>query len=313
MKRFAALVAAVALVAGAMALRDALTGDDVPSGEQLRLTCATELADVCRELADGWDVEVTIDDPGRTSDRLVRLGAGEPPGFDAWLVDGPWDGVTADNRRFVGDDTPVLGEASEVLAHSPAVVVMFDEVATRLGADCGGTVGWRCIGDAAPGLRVGLPAPERGDGMVVLAAATNGFFDGTDYAANDFDDPEFGAWFGDLTSLSSRTDLGRRTPVQALLAQRGLFDVVGALEAQSAPLLEGRSDLQSLTTTPAAWAEARLVPAADVDVEQVLERLGGASRASEALAGAGWRAGAPSDGAGLPAAGVLQRLREQWR
>lgn len=317
MKRLAAVVVAVGLVAGAVALRDALdddapsaTGGDPPTG-QLRLVCATELATACEELADG-DVEVTVEEPGQTSDRLVELGAGEDPGFDAWLVDGPWDRITTDNRRFAGDDSAVLGEPSEVLAHSPAVIVATAGAAAEIEADCGGTLDWACIGGLAPGLRIGLPEPERGDGLVVLAAATNGFLGGSDYAANDFDDPEFGPWFSGLTSLSTRTDLGQRSPVEALLTQRGLFDVVGALEAQAAPLLAGRDGVRSEVPDPSARAEVRLVPVGDVGIDVALDALGGDSRATEVLDGAGWRAGAASDGAGLPAAGVLQRLREMW-
>lgn len=318
MKRLAAVVVAVGLVAGAIALRDALDDEGTADGRngspvpgQLQLICATELATACDQLASD-EVAVTVEDPGVTSDRLVELGAGEMPGFDAWLVDGPWEAITDDNRRFAGEGTPVLGAASEVLAHSPAVVVAPDGVAARIESECGAASDWACIGGLAPELRIGLPVPERGDGLVVLAAATNGFFDSTGYAANDFDDPSFGPWFSGLTSLSTRTDLGRRTPVEALLTQRGLFDLVGALEAQAAPLLEGRDDLAAVVTEPPALAEVRLVPIPSLDADAALEALGGSSRATDALTGAGWRAGAGSDGAGLPAAGVLQRLREMW-
>ena len=334
MKRLLAAVAAIAMVAGAIAVRDVIDGDDTSSGgngggsdETFRLTCATELADACEAIEEARDdVVVTDEDPGATSDRLVELAAGEDPGFDAWLVDGPWEAITADNRSFAGTSGGVLGEASDVLARSPALIVAREETAADLAAECGGTITWRCVGEQAGSLRVGLATPERGDGIVTLAEAVGSFFGTTDYAANDFAQPGFSAWFDDLTELSTQDSIGRRSPLAAALAQAGLFDVVGALESQAARLLRGRDGFAAIYPEPMSIAEVTLVPRDGIDATAALDRLG-SDTIDESLAAEGWRTGgsapgdlpegvdAPAslpDGANLPAPGVLQQLRELW-
>lgn len=333
MKRLLAAVAAIAMVAGAIAVRDAIDGDDgdtaggAGGAETFRLTCATELAEVCATIEEARDdVVVTDEDPGTTSDRLVELAAGDDPGFDAWLVDGPWQAITADNRSFAGTSGQVLGEASEVLARSPALIVAREETAASLESDCGGAITWRCVGDQAGSLRVGLATPERGDGIVTVAEAVGSYFGTTDYAANDFADPGFSAWFEDLTGLSTQDSIGRRSPLAAALAQAGLFDVVGALEAQAAQLLRGREGFVAIYPEPMSTAEVTLVPRDGVDASAALDRLG-AEAIDDSLTAEGWRTGdgAPADlpdgvdapgslpdGANLPAPGVLQQLRELW-
>jgi hypothetical protein len=70
-------------------------------------------------------------------------------------------------------------------------------------------------------------------------------------------------------------------------------------------------------------ADVTLIPAAGRDAGELLERLG-ADRLADALAAEGWRvADRPTadgieggrdlpDGAGLPSAGALQALRDEW-
>jgi hypothetical protein len=324
-KRLAAVVAAVAMVAGAWALRQALTGDDRPAApgdvpEQLRLTCATELAAVCDALdVDG--LRVAVEDPGRTADRIAQLPAGEDPGFDAWLVDGPWAAMVADDRAFAGVDGDVVDEPSGVLGRSPAVVVVQASRQDALTAACGGTITWRCIGEQAGSYRVGLTAPDRGDGLVPLAEATASWFGTTEYSSVDFEDPGFTAWFDALTELSAggRINLGARSALATAVSQAGTFNVVGALESQSATLLRGREDWATLYPEPMSTADVQLVPRTGLDAGELLDRIDRTSLTG-ALADQGWRtdggrtdrAVALPDGTGLPSAGVLNALRDQW-
>ncbi len=152
-----------------------------------------------------------------------------------------------------------------MLARSPALIVAREETAADLAAECGGTITWRCVGEQAGSLRVGLATPERGDGIVTLAEAVGSFFGTTDYAANDFAEPGFSAWFDDLTELSAQDSIGRRSPLAAALAQAGLFDVVGALEAQAARLLRGRDGFAAIYPEPMSIAEVTLVPRDGID------------------------------------------------
>jgi hypothetical protein len=325
-KQLAALAAAVLMVAGAWAVRDLVIdgdgsgddpgGDDVP--ETVRLLCATELEPVCGQ-SGGPGVTVELEDPGATADRLAELPAGDDPGFDAWLVDGPWAAMVEDDRQFGGRDGTVLGEPSAVLARSPAVLVVQDGRRAELERACGGTISWRCVGEQADTLRVGLTAPDRGDGLVPLAEAVGGWFDSTDYSTVDFEESEFSAWFDRLTRLSTSgtVSLGDRSALATAVGQAGTFNLVGALEAQSATLLRDRDGWSTLYPDPMSTAEVQLVPRAGLDADELTDRLG-ADRLAEALVDSGWRspdgAGDPPlpDGDGLPSAGVLNALRDLW-
>jgi hypothetical protein len=327
MKRLAAIVLAVGMVVGAVFLRQRIDGDSGGGGSTgpFALRCATELAQVCTALAtDRDDIEVTTEDPGTTADTLSALGPDEDPGFDAWLVDGPWPGIVADNRSFAGLDDPVLDTSSAVLARSPALIVSQRARRAELEATCGGTINWKCIGEqAATTERVGLPSPERGDGLAVLAEATASWFGTTDYSSGDFEDPGFTGWFDRLTELSTRTPLGRQTPLARALAASGTFSVVGALEAQSAQLLRGHDDYVTTYPEPMVTADVVLAPAAGVDVGDALVRLD-ADLLATRLAAEGWRVEGRDTIAGvdtaqrlpetsnMPEPGVLQTLRGLW-
>lgn len=324
MKRLGALVAAIAMVALAWAVRD-LVIDDATSGdgngdapETVRLLCATELEPVCGQ-SGGPGVTVELEDPGATADRLAELPAGDDPGFDAWLADGPWAAMVADDRQFGGQDGTVLGEPSVVLARSPAVLVVQDGRRAELEQACGGAIGWRCIGEQAATLRIGLTAPDRGDGLVPLAEATAGFFGATDYSTVDFEEPGFRSWFDSITRLSrsGSVRLGDRSALAAAVSQAGTFNVVGALESQSRTLLRDRGGWSTIYPEPMSTAEVQLVPRGGLDAGELLDSIG-ADGLAAALTSAGWRsaegAGDPPlpDGPGLPSAGVLNALRDLW-
>lgn len=331
MKRLGAVVLAIAMIGGAWLLRDRLDGDGSGGSgggggsdiEALRLRCATELEQVCRQVAEGSDdVRVSIEDPGTTSDALVALPEGDDPGFDAWLVDAPWAEITADNRGFANATGTVLGEPSEVLARSPAVIAVQAQQLDDLTEACGGTISWRCIGEQPTSLRVGLATPERGDGLVSLAGATASFLGTTDYSTTDFEEPGFIAWFDRLTELSARTPLGRQSPLARAVVAPGTFQVAGALESQSVEVLRSRDNYRAIYPEPMTTADIRLVPRVQLDASELVDRLG-SDELSAAFSDAGWRIdgrapeGAtdapalPAD-AQLPAPGVLQQLRERW-
>ncbi len=337
MKRLAAVAAAVAMIAGAWALRAAIedrdTTDKPGTGtvpDVIRLTCATELEPVCRQIETGADgVTVKVEDPGVTADRVAGSEAGTDPGFDAWLTDGPWAEMVADDRTFNGLTGSVLSNPSEILGRSPALIALKVEQQGAVESSCGGSITWQCIGEQAPALRVGLSTPDRGDGLVALAEATAGFFDTTRYSALDFQDPEFTQWFDQLTGLSRRIDLGRRSALAAAVGQAGTFNVVGALEAESVSLslLSDRSEWTTIYPEPMSTADVQLVPRAGLDAAALLDRLGPATE--DALSAEGWRVGSgdwsapdgaagpapagslPAD-AGLPSPGVLNALRDLW-
>ncbi len=329
MRRLAALAAAVAMVAGAWALRDAVAGDDGSGGdggdapEQLRLRCATELSDVCdRIVAERRDVTLSVEDPGATADALAELPAGDDPGFDLWLADGPWAAMSADDRSFAGTSGEVLGEPSEVLGRSPSVIVVQEQRSAGLADACGGTITWSCVGEQTDTLRVGLAAPDRGDGLVTSSAAVADRLGSTGYSSVDFEEAGFTTWFAGLTDLSTRTNLGGQSPLAAALTRAGTFNLVGALEAQSSTLLRDRQGWVTIYPDPMTTADVQLVARSGIDLDEALDRLD-PDAVRDALAAEGWRIdGAAPEGAGdapplpeganLPGPGVLNALADLW-
>lgn len=302
-------------------------GDDPVAVDELPvLLCATELAEVC----DGLDVDPRIEDPGVTVDRLA---AGEPLGADGWLVTAPWPEMAA-----VAGGAAGVGpfEVGDVLARSPAAVVMWPERQQALAGHCGAPVDWDCLGQAAgepwadnggePGwgtVRVAHPAPGTAAGLTVLAGAVASRLGTTAYAANDFDGAEFDAWF---TGLERAADVDH--PVggavrEMLSIGRGGAAAVGALEAEAGPQVARTArDATVLYPSPMVTADVVLatVPGAGRagDVRDVV----GADETGDLLAAAGWRVdGRPladgladvdlPEGSNLPSAGVLVALRDR--
>jgi len=324
-KRFAALLLAVGMVLGAVWLRDRID-DGASSSNELRLRCSTELREVCEELVEGREgVDVEFEDPGDTADALAELPAGEDPGFDVWLADASWPAMVADTRRFKKVGGEVLGEPSGVLARSPVVLGVHRTRPAQVTAACGDSADWRCAGAVVrSGSTLGIPSPDRGDGLAVLASAVTDWFDRSTVAVNDFDDPEFSSWFDAISTKARGPALGDLTPLEAGVTTAGRFAMVGALEADVLDLPRSRGVYDAIYPEPVVTADLVLVPAEGVSVDTAIGRLGGANRVGEVLAAAGWRVrGLPTptganedlvlpDGQGTPSPGVLQALRDRW-
>ena len=327
MKRLAALVVAVGMVLGALWVRGLIEGDDGSSGsDELRLRCSTELREVCKALAEGRDgIVLDVGDPGETADELVELPAGEDPGFDVWLADASWPAVVADTRRFNRACGDVLGEPSAVLARSPVVLGVRTRLPAPVTEACGDAVDWRCAGAAVrAGTTLGMPSPDRGDGLVVLAGAVADWFDRSDVAVNDFDDPGFSNWFDAISAPVRGPGLGDLTPLEAGVTTQGRFAMVGALEADAVSLVRSRDVYDAIYPEPVVTSDLVLVPAEGLAADSAIGRLGGSARVGEVLVEAGWRVrgqdlpeGANADvalpdGQGTPSPGVLQALRDRW-
>ena len=333
MKRVLALVAAVAMVGGAYAVRGGgfgdLGGEDGTAtagggpAEVLRLVCAAELASVCELVAEADErIEVEQQAPGGTADALVR---GEEIAADVWLTPRPWVGVV----EALADRDP-FGTATDVLARSPLVLAAFD----RTVPDCGGDpVGWRCIGDAAGRLRPGIEGLDDTGGLFTLGQAGTSFFGGEGYATNDFEappedgGPAFTEWAGTLLRAVPRSTLG--TPLATMLrTDTATYDFAATIEAVAVSAIRGTRQEGSLQVTypsPMATVDVVAVPVAggeEAAQAELLDLLAGED-GRQALAQAGWRVAgealapgldpdvrlAPEDG--LPEPGVLAALRDR--
>ncbi len=341
MSRVLALVAAVAMVAGAFILRDWLdaraessgsTGSDGPDASETSaiLACAAELGTVCERVEESGAVRGLTLRVEAAGDTVTALTADAEAGPDLWLVPAPWPEVAAIAR---GTD-PAEMDVSEVLARSPLVLVGFTERLEILETVCAGPVSWKCLGDHAgqPWSDLGLsdagnavlrPAhldpTASATGLLVLGSAVSSFAGRTDLNRNDLDTEEFADWFTQLESAipeftpasgSLITDMLTRGPAS--------YDIAGTTEAEANSLLEtaagGPRPIEVRPSEPTATADVLLV-AFDWEggAEDAVSRLGDPLRA--ALADNGWQVeddpSLPED-AGLPSAGFLVALQERW-
>lgn len=291
MKRFLALLVAAAMIAGAFVVRARIDDDgdtDAAAPDRdVRLVCASELAVACADLGG------TVEDTRTTIDRLVTVDG--DPGLDSWLTLDPLPEVVDLLRQQAGrerlfDEEPPLVAGTAIAA-----------VGTGLdGCD------WRCLGDR--GARLGLPDPRGGTGLLVIGAATAGFFGGDDVATNDFT-PEFDAWIRSFTT-PTRVDAD---PVRTRLLSAAFIDVALDLQVEAETELAGadpdrRGDLAVTYPEPVTHAFAVLAVRRGTPDEL-------RTPARPALVDRGWTdpSALPSGSSGLPSAGVLAALRERVR
>ncbi len=308
--RVLAVLAAVAMVAGAIVVRGNVDKDGdggTTSSTTLRIVCATELAAVCEAL--GSQVGTTVEDASTTADRLTTVGNGQEAPLDGWLVTAPWPEIV-DGARTRDGREPLL-DAGDVLARSPVVLAVSAARNKVLAAKCNGEVGWKCVGDTAGApwqdlpngrpewgpVKVGHPPATTAGGLTIAAAATVGYFDGsTDLSATELADRGFQNWLRRLES-------GPRipgSPLLTMLSRPSAFDVVGALEAEAGPAIAAASATNPVLLYPSPVATADVV-LATVDRgagRRVAELLAGTT-ARRALAAAGWRVGGVPPAAGL--------------
>jgi hypothetical protein len=311
-KRVLALAGAAAMVVVAVLVRtagddDGAGGSAPGGGSGATVVCATELAEACRALP---DATVLVEDAGTTADAL-RAGTLRSD-VDAWLVPAAWVDVVAS-----GAPDALVGRG-RLVATTPVVLAVDEARAGAVTDLCPGAGLLRCVGGAAGqpwadlggeagwgALRIGLPPAGTGTGLVVLAAAATAFFDGTDFARQDFDLPgegpdgrSFRVWLSDLARTGRAAD---PSPVRTLVTARGTYTAAGALRADAQGLR-----VEVLDADPEVLAEATLV--------QVTGGSGlpDVAPAREVLVAAGWDAGAGDAPASRYPPGVLAALRALW-
>jgi hypothetical protein len=303
-RRVLAVLGAVGMVVAAIVVRQAIddeddTGSDGPAGdEQVVVVCDPDLLDACRALGD--QVQVLVEDSATASAAIV---ADDLAGVDGWVTSAAWLEVT--ENRADGD----VGEAV-VLAASPVVLAAVADRAEALTVLCAGAPAWRCVGDEAGqawdtlggdalwgSLRTGLPDADTAVGLSVLASVAAGFFDGTDFAANDFDDLR--SW---LSTLAEASAPGDRDLVRTLVRVGGTYSAGGLVEAQASD----RPELRILAAEPSVDAVAVLVDLPGGDA------IPAVSSARDALAATGWDTG-EGEPRPLLKPGVMAALHTLWK
>jgi hypothetical protein len=319
LRRLLALVAAVALIAGAFVIRgqreDAQVRGDAPTPDTggqttpaadgdvagAQLTCLTELAAVCEALAAELDITVVVRDAGALLD---TAGTTDGDAEGALLTVEPLPEMMAARAR--AGTGPVLGQGI-VLARSPLVAAVWDERAEVLIDRCG-ELSWRCVGDAAaspgtwaaiggPGewgpVKPGHTEPSSASGLLTLGQLAHGWFGRPDISSRDIDDVGFFSWF---TALESAVPTFRPTSGSPLLAMLQLgpasFDVVSVVEAEAVGLLTRGAaragTLRLRAIEPVVTADVVVTPVGeDGRVEALVDAV--AREAPGLLAQAGWR------------------------
>lgn len=317
--RVLALLAAVGMVVGAVAVRNRMDDDKVTRSTELRLTCAPELEEACRSLAatDEATITLTIEDVGVTVD---RLSADTGTDIDGWLTPGPFPQMVQELRRL-GGRPESIANVSAPIARTRVAVAAYQERARRL--TCAGGVSWRCLGDAAGQawstvggqsewgpVKTTLPDPSRtATGLLALGAATAGFFGRTDVSSSDLDDDDaFGVWFDRLRRTNQPTDLGRMLSIGP-----AEVDFLAGLEQAVAPAVAAsarRSEATVIYPSPVANADV-VLGTTDTDRGRRLAEVVTAGPLRDDLVEAGWK-GPAGGSTGLPSPGLLSVLRDRW-
>lgn len=335
--RLLAFVAAIAMVAGSVALRSRMDDYEVRATTSLRLVCATELGPACEAMSEddkaSGRLEVTTEPAGITAARLMSPdgGGSAAAAIDGWLVTAPWPAIVRDGRR-AASLAPLIS-AGPVLARSPVVLAVWPERAAALQRRCSSpSVGWRCLGDnagrrwaeiggpAAWGpVKFGHSAVSTATGLTVVGAATAAFFGRTDLTRDDLADEGYQDW---LTRLERSIPSDLLSPLDDMLIRGpGAVDVVGTTEAEAAPLLarSARVDKPGLLyPSPVATADVVLSTTGGGRAERLAEVVAGGV-GGRALTTGGWRVegqrrpagarGALPPTSGLPPPGVLEAIR----
>ncbi len=340
MRRVLAVVAAIAMVAGSLALRSRLDKKSADQAQVLRLTCATELESPCMALSDDdTRIKVTVEPAGTTADRLATSDG--DIGLDGWLTTAPWPDIVNQERRAHSLE-PLFAPSRPTLARSPLVIAVWKDRAAALATRCPVGVQWRCLGEAVETsggwaaiggspewgpVKVGHGSPASdGVGLLVLGQAVGSWFGRSDVSTADLDDGDFQGWFA---GLERAVPASPTSPLETMLVTgRAAFDAVGTTEAEAGPLLSRSArgkDIDLLYPSPMATADIVLaIPVGDAKVPATLRGVVGGSAGRRALASAGWRVdgeaktpGRPDSpplpaSANLPAPGLLDALRARW-
>lgn len=340
-RRVLAIGASIALVGVAFVIRgrggdDGSGGGGGDGGAEV-LVCPPELADAC-EAAAGGDREVRVEEAQVTADALTDPTTSATFDGDVWLVPRSWVEAVSVPRDLAGQD-PVLAEPSGTIARSPVVLVVASgRVAALESGVCGGSIGWRCVGDAADGpwtatggeenwgtVRAGIGRPSGAGGLTLLGAAVADYLDDPGFASNDFGGP-LDNWL--LRLAASAVPANSPTAVDDMTTQGpGYLAVLGTLEATALPAFS-RDAVQVVVPEPVVTADLVAVsilgPGDDAADNDAGNELADDGDLREALASAGWRVDgqdladgldpdlALPDSPGVPGGDVLRALLQRW-
>jgi hypothetical protein len=296
MKRFLAIAASIVMVTVAISIRSSIdsggSGATSPSGP-ITIACVTELADQCNALL---NITVRVEDASTTA-KSIAAGTAH---IDGWVTFDPWPKIA--NQLAQRSAT----SESASLAASPIVIAMVQERADALAPVCGGSVTWRCLGDAIGQrwtdvggrpewgtVKAGIPPSASGLGLLILGNAAMAYFGRPDIATNDFDD-SFVVWRSKVTATpASFADFILKFPAA--------FSGVGTTDREIA-IGKGTRVVATIVPNPAT---AAVVVLTSVDSRRA---LGLSKDLTTALTRSGWGPPAQPEPTALFDPGVLLAL-----
>lgn len=319
LKRVAAVLAAVALVVGAILLRNGLDDSSAASDDEpaqpgsYSVVCSTEFAEVCQDLPDTY--AVAVEAAGVTLDRLSAVESADLP--DAWLTLDPFPAML-DETRERSHSLPAAVAASDVLAMTDQTYSLPAPRAELFAQSCGTEPVAKCVGDKAgvkwtdlgatdiaTEVNPGIADPSgEALGLLTFANGVAGYFGTTDLQSNLWQgNAGFSDWMRNF--VKNVTVLVSGSPLNVMLVRPSLVDVAATTSAQVASNEQASSEsVGTLSVAPAFRVRA------------VLATLGNRSNAlprdlSEALAAHGWTAPAADEPA-LPQSTFIA-LRQLWK
>ena len=332
MKRLVALLVAVGLVALSIVVRNVIDGDEGDGGTasddggggddaEGPLVCATELEDVCRELAADAGLDVVVEDPGDTAARLIGLDDDTDPEMAAWLVPAPWPAIVADSRERASLD-PVIADPSAPLARTGLVAVGLTERLAVLTDTCGGLTGtclaqyagdpWTEAGGSSTwgSVRPALDDPGISTAVLVgLQSVVASLTGRDDFARNDIETGPVLTGIEDLASVEPNTTAAG-TPLSLLLRfGPGSYDVVVELAAVAEPAVAASASRDTLTVVPESGITVDVVLVAPEGRRAPLDT----GDATAALIDAGWDDASSGPATGTLNPGVYVALQEAWQ
>jgi hypothetical protein len=293
-KRFLAIAASIVMVTVALVIRSSIDDDGssaTGSSGPITIACVTELEAQCRELS---GVTVRVEDAAITA-KAIAAGKAK---IDGWVTFDPWPEIVdlLAQRDATGDSVRV--------AASQIVIAMVQERADAFAPTCGGTIDWKCLGDAIGRqwtdvggkpewamVKAGIPPLVSGLGLLIFGNAAAGYFGRTDFATNDFDDA-FAGWRSRVTTTPASFD-------DFILKFPAAFSAVGTTEVEIAG--KGARPVAQIVPMPSGSAIAMLT---SVDSKRALSLANGLTRL---LRESGWGSALPQT-TGLPNPGVLLAL-----
>jgi len=295
-KRTLAVAGAVLMIVVAIIVRSAIdNGDSAPPSQQSTgtIACITELADACAALT---GVTVRVEDASVTAKAIAKGNAD----IDAWVTLDPWPDIANElAKRTVADP-------GNRIARTDLLIAMVGERAAPLATACGGTVNWKCLGDAIGrpwtelggqpewgAIKAGVPNTTTAAGLIFLGHASSGYFGTENFATNDFDDA-FLVWKSKVTA----TPATFTTFIQQFPAA---FSGVGATRVD-VTAGSGTRPVTAIDPAPSADAVVVIAPVAGHKVP------GGTNALKDRLRSAGWSTDNLPAPTGLPNAGVLLAL-----